>query len=88
MNEEEKVPDAACARPHCFSYNEESINCMFRQRFEPNALLITADCTFILWSATCSSSFFLSLVGFCLFVCLSISLSCHNQNTNVSLNVA
>lgn len=96
-----KAPAAATARPHCFSWNEKSINCMFRQRFGPNALLVTADCTLIPWLATWSSSLFLSLVGFCfclsvclfvfclfvfLFICMSVlSLSDHKCKPQCSL---
>lgn len=55
-----KAPAAGPVRPCCFSScNRKSINYMFRQRFELNALLIIADCTHIQWPALPSPSLFL-----------------------------
>lgn len=78
-----KAPAAGSVRACCFSsWNRKSINCMFGQRFELNALLIIADCTRIQWPTMPSPSLFLIFI-LLWFVPLARSKHRHMPKCNI-----
>lgn len=77
-----KAPAAGSVRPCCFSScNRKSINYMFGQRYELNALSVIADCT-----CTRLPARHLHLHS-CLFSVCSALFLWQDQNTDMHLNV-
>ena len=78
-----KALAAGSVRACCFSScNRKSINCMFGQRFELNALLIITDCTHIQWPTIPSPSLFLIFI-LLWFVPLARSKHRHMPKSNI-----
>lgn len=77
-----KAPAAGSVGPCCFSScNRKSINYMFRQRFELNALLIITD------GNVHSGQIVIHAHSFLVLVCFLLLLFWQDQNANVCLNV-